>query len=390
MLTARQGGFEALGRGLGPPRARHPDLPPFQGGFVGVLGYDLAHELERLPQRAPETLPLPPLWGLVVDEYLAVDHARDAVIAVALPRAGESPKETEIRAHALFERTVRAGPPPEGREAGGRAVSDAGAAGYRAMVARAKEHIDAGDIYQANLAHRLSWDQPGEAAWLYAKLRTLNPSPFAFFLDSGDWQLVSCSPERLLLVAGREVETRPIAGTYPRDADDETQAQRIRADPKERAEHTMLVDLERNDLGRVCSYGSVRWDEFLTVERYSHVAHLVSRVAGTLQPGLGALDAVRACFPGGTITGVPKVRAMEVIDSLEPGRRGFYTGSAGWISFTGDADLNIVIRTALVEEGQAHAWVGAGIVADSQPQREWEETLHKARALLQAAGVEAP
>lgn len=387
------GGFDALERALGTPRRRVAGLPPFQGGFVGALGYDLARELERLPARAPDVLRVPPLWGMLVDEFLAVDQATQTLHALALPRAGESEKETEVRVAAMLEHAHRPAPALRSRDAGTRARSDAGQAGYERRVRDAKALIDAGDIYQVNLAHRLTWDNPSEPLALFDRLRRVNPSPFAFFLDSGDWQLVSCSPERLVRVDAREVETRPIAGTYPRGAtpaDDDAQAAQLRADPKERAEHTMLVDLERNDLGRCCAFGSVRVDEFMVTERYSHVVHLVSRVVGELRPGLGALDAVRACFPGGTITGVPKVRAMEVIDELEAGRRGYYTGSVGWLGFTGDADLNIVIRTLLLKDGQAHAQVGAGIVADSVPEREWRETLHKARAMLAAAGVEAP
>jgi aminodeoxychorismate synthase component I len=395
VVQAAEGhGFATLARALGPRVARpQPGLPPFQGGFVGMLGYDLARELERLPGGPPDELRLPALWGVLVDEFLAVDKAAGRVWALARARDGESEKDAEVRAAALLARAHRPAPAPAWASAGGRARSNAGEERYQGMVRAAQRHIAAGDTYQVNLAHRLQWPMAGSPLGLYARLRRANPSPFTFYLDAGAWQLVSCSPERLLRVEGRRVETRPIAGTYPRPAspaEDDAQAARLRSDPKERAEHTMLVDLERNDLGRVCAYGSVRVEEFLTTERYSHVVHLVSSVAGTLAPGKGALDAVRACFPGGTITGVPKVRAMELIDELEPARRGFYTGSVGWLGDDGDADLNIVIRTILCQDGQAHASVGAGIVADSDPAREWRETLHKARALLLAAGVEEP
>jgi anthranilate/para-aminobenzoate synthase component I len=387
----------ALLRGIVEARRRpaQPGLPPFQGGFVGLLGYAMAQAFEAVPPGGEDPLRWPALWGVVVDEFLAVDHALGQLHAVAVPREGEAPKDAEARAHAVLQRAL-APPPalgPAQAPPGTRARSSAGEEGYGAMVHAALRHIAEGDVYQVNLAHRLTWPQGGDALALHAALRAVNPSPFGFFLDSGRWQLVSCSPERLLAVRGRSVATRPIAGTHPRGpspAEDEALAARLRADPKERAEHTMLVDLARNDLGRVCTYGSVRWDEFMTLERYSHVTHLVSNVEGELQPGRGALDAVRALFPGGTITGVPKVRAMEVIAALEPHPRAFYTGSAGWLSWTGDADLNIAIRTLLVKDGQAHAPVGAGIVADSQPAREWRETLHKAAAMLHAAGVEAP
>lgn len=394
VVEAREGGFAALRAALAArPAPRGAGLPPFRGGFVGLLGYDLARELERLPARAPDPLGLPRLWGLLVDEFLALDHEARVLHAVAVARRGESPKETEQRAAELLERAAGPAPKPEGREARVRAVSDTGAHGYKAIVARAKSLVASGHVYQVNLAHWLTWPNAAEPLWLLDRVRRLNPSPFGFYLDGGAWQLVSCSPERLLRVRGQEAETRPIAGTYPRgasEAEDEDLAARIRRDAKERAEHTMLVDLERNDLGRVCRFGSVRVAEFLAVERYSHVLHLVSRVLGELRPGLDGLDAARALFPGGTITGVPKVRAMEAIEELELRRRGFYTGSAGWLGFDGNADLNIVIRTLLCRGGEAHLPVGAGIVADSRPEREWEETLHKARALLAAAGVEPP
>lgn len=394
VVTAREGAMRALASALRwRTAARAPGLPPFQGGFVGLLGYDMARELERLPARARDDLGLPSLWGVLVDEFLALDHAAGQLQGVVLPRAGESRKEAELRLDAMLERAARRACPPQGGEARVTASTNAGAQGYAAMVARAKDYIRDGDTYQVNLSHRLSWEQRAEPLWLMARLRRVNPSPFGFYLDSGDWQLVSCSPERLLRVRGREVETRPIAGTYPRGGtpqEDEALAARLRRDPKERAEHTMLVDLERNDLGRVCTFGSLRWDEFMSIERYSHVLHIVSRVSGELRPGLGALDAVGACFPGGTITGVPKVRAMEIVEELEPARRAFYTGSFGWLGFDGDADLNIVIRTMLCKDGLVQAPVGAGIVADSRPEREWRETLHKARAMLQAAGVEPP
>jgi para-aminobenzoate synthetase component 1 len=378
--------LDALAAALGQRVPAQPGAPPFQGGLVGLLSYDLARHLERLPSRAPDVLGLPDAWLLDVDELLAVDHLDGRVHALAAPRDGEPAKEAEQRAWALLERAHGPVPALRGGAARTRARSDAGRAGYEAMVRAGQRFVDAGDVYQVNLAHRLSWESAAEPLWLYERLRRGNPSPFAFYLDAGPWQLVSCSPEQLLRVRGQELSTRPIAGTYPRDAP----AEALRADPKERAEHVMLVDLERNDLGRVSAYGSVRVRELMEVEAYSHVLHLVSEVRGTLRGGLGALDAVGACFPGGTITGAPKVRAMEVIEELEAGRRGFYTGSVGWLGRTGDAELNIVIRTLLCLQGTAHAPVGAGIVADSLPEREWRETLHKARALLQAAGVDAP
>jgi anthranilate/para-aminobenzoate synthase component I len=259
---------------------------------------------------------------------------------------------------------------------------------YAAKVRRCLEYIAAGDIYQANLSHRFTVDLGGRSPRsIYRRLREINPSPFAALLELPDVTLVSCSPERLVRLSGTEVETRPIAGTRPRGAstdEDRLLVEDLLLNPKERAEHIMLVDLERNDLGRVCSYGSVRVDEFMAVERYSHVSHIVSNIRGHLAPGRDALDLIRAVFPGGTVTGVPKVRCMEIINELEPVRRGPYTGSIGYFSPSGDLDLNIVIRTLVIAGGRASLQVGAGIVADSDPVHEYQETLFKAEALLKA------
>ncbi|HEX9021043.1 MAG TPA: anthranilate synthase component I family protein, partial [Nitrospirota bacterium] len=259
---------------------------------------------------------------------------------------------------------------------------------FESMVRRCKEYIAAGDIYQANLSHRLS-AKIGEADTLrlYKALREVNPSPFAAYLDMGDLALVSSSPERLIRLQDGVADTRPIAGTRRRGKDfDETKALSVEllTNEKERAEHIMLLDLERNDLGKVCDYGTVAVDEMMAVEDYSHVIHIVSNVQGKLAAGRDAFDLVRAVFPGGTITGVPKVRCMEIIDELEPVARGPYTGSIGYISNAGDLDLNIIIRTFVVKDGAAYAQVGAGIVADSDPEREYFETLQKAEALKKA------
>ena len=258
------------------------------------------------------------------------------------------------------------------------------------MVLRAKELIAAGDIYQANLSQRFSAPLREEPWSLYRRLMEINPSPFAAFADFGPFQIVSASPERLFRVNGDLLETRPIAGTRPRGATAVENA-RLRRElllnEKERAEHLMLVDLERNDLGRVCRYDTVRVDDLMALEEYSHVIHIVSNVRGRLQPGTGLRRLLAALFPGGTISGCPKIRCLEVIDALEPVRRHFYTGSLGYISASGEIDLNILIRTAVVTGGQVHVQAGAGIVADSDPGREYEETLHKAQALLEIMGV---
>jgi para-aminobenzoate synthetase component 1 len=259
---------------------------------------------------------------------------------------------------------------------------------FESMVRRCKEYIAAGDIYQANLSQRFSADLGGaDPLRLYKILRSVNPSPFAAYLDFGDLQLVSSSPERLIRLHEGIADTRPIAGTRRR-GDDHAETRDLSVElltnEKERAEHIMLLDLERNDLGKVCKYGTVAVDELMVIENYSHVIHIVSNVMGELAAGRDAFDLVRAVFPGGTITGVPKVRCMEIIDELEPVARGPYTGSIGYFSNTGDMDLNIIIRTFVVSSGIAHIQVGAGIVADSDPVREYFETLQKAEALIKA------
>jgi len=262
-------------------------------------------------------------------------------------------------------------------------------------VRQCQEFIRAGDIYQANLSHRftvqwnesrLSSDRQAASA-LYRRLKAVNPSPFSALLQLDAFSLVGCSPERLIRLAGRYADTRPIAGTRRRGinaVDDRRLAEELLTDTKERAEHLMLVDLERNDLGRVCRYGSVRTNDLMTIERYSHVNHIVSNVSGELRDGIDGLDLVEAVFPGGTITGVPKIRCMEIIEQLEPVRRGPYTGSLGYMSWSGDLDLNIIIRTLVMADSCSYLQVGAGIVADSNPLREYEETLLKAQAVMKA------
>jgi anthranilate/para-aminobenzoate synthase component I len=266
---------------------------------------------------------------------------------------------------------------------------------YLECVRRAQAYIAAGDIYQANLSHRFAVDLPARYSsglerlryehGLYRQLRTVNPSPFSGLLRFEDLSLISCSPERLVRLSGRRAETRPIAGTRPRGSgtdDDQRLVGELLASPKERAEHVMLVDLERNDLGRVCEFGSVHVDEFMVIEQYSHVSHIVSNVRGILRADASPFDLIRATFPGGTITGVPKIRCMEIIEELEPVRRGPYTGSFGYIGWNGDLDLNIVIRTLVLAGAKGYLQVGAGIVADSDPAKEYEETLHKAEAFF--------
>jgi anthranilate synthase component I len=257
-------------------------------------------------------------------------------------------------------------------------------------VRRAKEYIAAGDAMQVVLSQRLERPFTASPLSLYRALRSLNPSPYMFYYDFGDFHVVGASPEILVRKEGTTVTLRPIAGTRPRGADrqaDEQHAQDLLADPKEIAEHVMLIDLGRNDVGRIAQTGTVKVTERMVVERYSHVMHIVSNVEGTLQPGLGSLDVLRASFPAGTVSGAPKVRAMEIIDELETSRRGVYAGAVGYLSFQDDMDTAIAIRTAVVKDGMLYVQAGAGIVHDSVPESEWQETLNKARAIMRAADM---
>jgi anthranilate synthase component 1 len=258
---------------------------------------------------------------------------------------------------------------------------------FEGNVARIIEYIRAGDAYQVVPSQRWSAETPVSAFSIYRGLRAVNPSPYMYFLDFGDFEIAGASPEPLITVTGRRVATRPIAGTRPRGAtpdEDRAAAASLLADPKERAEHVMLVDLGRNDLGRVCSYGTVRVEDFMVVENYSHVMHIVSNVTGRLRPEVGALDALRSVLPAGTLSGAPKVRAMQIIDELEPVKRGGYGGAIGWVSYDGDLDTCIHIRTVVVKDGVAHVQAGGGTVADAQPDYEYEESVAKSRAVLAA------
>jgi anthranilate synthase component 1 len=258
---------------------------------------------------------------------------------------------------------------------------------FEGMVARIIEYIYAGDAFQVVPSQRWSAPVPVEAFSIYRGLRAINPSPYMYFLDFGDFEIAGASPEPLITVTGRRVATRPIAGTRPRGAtvdEDQRMAQELLADEKERAEHVMLVDLGRNDLGRVCRYGSVQVESFMAVENYSHVMHIVSNVIGELRPGVGALDALRSVLPAGTLSGAPKVRAMQIIDELEPVKRGGYGGAIGWVSYTGELDTCIHIRTVVVKDGVAHVQAGGGTVADAKPAYEFAESVAKSRAVMQA------
>ena len=428
-------------------RARRPVVPPgvprFFGGAVGYLGYDVVRYIERLPAAPPDPLRLPEAVLMFTDVVLAVDNVygrAHAIATVDVVEADGPDRRTALRARydeavakidALVERLDTA-PGPEslarggsargsGLEArGGSARGDSargdsargsglgarGTAGqgmergvggvavessfskaaFEAAVRRVKEYIGAGDAFQVVLSQRLEVELEEAPFTVYRRLRSLNPSPYMYFLELDGVSIVGSSPEVLVRVEDRAVTVRPIAGTRARgatEAEDRTLAEDLLADPKERAEHLMLVDLGRNDVGRVAEYGTVRVPELMQIERYSHVLHMVSQVEGELRDGLDAFDAFRATFPAGTVSGAPKVRAMEIIDELEPVRRGPYAGAVGYFGYGGRAmDTAIAIRTLVAADGRAHVQAGAGIVADSVPEREYRETLAKARALL--------
>ncbi len=371
------------------------DVPRFFGGLVGYLAYDLVRFFERLPSVTQDTLRAPDVNMLVADTLVIFDHFKHRVLLCAnahLPEGRDPDEAFEEAVQRLdeLESLVR-GPlpappsPPKGTTGSPRFSMTR--AQYEEAVVQAKAHIAAGDIFQVVLSQRMEVPTRADPFEIYRTLRRLNPSPYMFFLDLGGEPplfLVGSSPEMLVRLQGRTAETRPIAGTRPRghdEAEDRRLEAELLADPKERAEHVMLVDLGRNDLGRVCTFGSVHVPDFFTVERYSHVMHIVSRVVGELREGLDAFDLIRATFPAGTVSGAPKVRAMEIIEELEPVRRGPYAGAVGYFGFNGNMDTCITIRTVIVRSDTAYIQAGAGIVADSDPAREYEECANKAVVL---------
>jgi len=368
-------------------------LPFFTGGAVGYFSYELAHHLERLPDLAQDDLRLDQMALLFVRTLAVFDEKKKrCFLAVNLiPAHDGSFREAFQKASQAIEQSRKELFKPPAHPNGFVRVhdfeSDQSKADFKRMVRRAKRYIEAGDIYQANLSQRFSFRFEGNAEGLYESLRRINPSPFSSFIKIGPLTVASCSPERLIRKVGDRCETRPIAGTKPRGvtpAQDERFRHDLVKSAKERAEHLMLVDLERNDLGRVARAKSVRVNEFMTLERYSHVVHIVSNVVAKLKKGYDQFDLFRAVFPGGTITGCPKIRSMEIIEELEPFKRHLYTGSIGYLDFNGDMDLNIVIRSLILCGHKGYLQVGAGIVHDSDPESEYWETLHKGKALIDA------
>ncbi len=375
-----------------------PGLPRFTGGAVGYLGYDLVRTFERLPAPPPDDRQRPEAMLVFTDVVLAIDNRYGRAHAITGVDTGDAPDDAELRRRydhavarvdavlqALADRpaprplALRQQPLPAFESATSRED-------FEADVERIRAYIRAGDAYQVVLSQRLSVPLHADPFDLYRVLRSLNPSPYLFFLELDDLAIVGSSPEVMVRLEDGRVTVRPIAGTRPRgrtDEEDEARIADLLADEKERAEHLMLVDLGRNDVGRIARHGTVRVSDFMTVEKYSHVLHMVSQVEGELRDGLGAADVFRACFPAGTVSGAPKIRAMEIIDELEPVRRGCYAGAVGYFAWGDQAmDTAIAIRTLVADRGRADVQAGAGIVADSVPAREYEETLAKARALL--------
>jgi anthranilate synthase component 1 len=370
-------------------------LPKFCGGAVGFIGYDAVRFFEQLPEQTTDDLGLPDSMLVLTDTCVIFDHAfhRGKVLSNAIVDGDPDAAYDEAvrKIEALCARlaapapSVRT-PSPQPRDTS--LKTNLGRDEYKAIVERAKEYITAGDIIQVVLSQRLSREVGANTFDIYRALRSLNPSPYMYYLTYGDLRIVGSSPERLVSVEDTEVITRPIAGSRPRGKtpeEDEALAEELLGDEKERAEHLMLLDLGRNDIGRVCRYGTVRVDEQMVIEKYSHVQHIVSNVRGELRPDKDPFDVLRACFPAGTLSGAPKVRAMEIIEELEPTRRGPYGGIIGYFSFSGNMDTAITIRTIVCTDGTAHIQVGAGIVADSIPEREYDECVNlKGGALLRA------
>jgi anthranilate synthase component 1 len=399
--------IEALRETVDRYRMPHvPGLPRFLGGAVGYAGYDAVRYVEHLPDAPPDDRGLPDLAFGFYDRMVVFDHIRKTVLVVVAARneSGKSDPASAARAYEracaqvdeLVERISRSGPalPPLDIDTTGPPtvcpVSNFTREAYEHVVRRCQEYIRAGDIFQVVPSQRFALPTRAQPFDIYRVLRVVNPSPFLFFLPYADFALIGCSPEILVRVEEGLVTIRPIAGTRPRgrdESEDAVLARELLADPKERAEHIMLVDLGRNDVGRVAKSGSVRLTELMAVERYSHVMHITSNVTGELAPGMSAFDALRAGLPAGTVSGAPKVRAMQIIDEMEPQRRGPYAGAVGYVDFSGNMDTCIALRTVVVQEGTAYIQAGGGVVYDSDPGAEYDETVNKARALIKAIEI---
>jgi anthranilate synthase component 1 len=393
--------LQALRRAMSGNRpVRFGDLPRFTGGAVGYLSYDVVRLLERLPRSIEDDLRIPDMLFGIYDTVLVFDHLKQRIQVVSNVRTEEGGRP--LGAAALRERhrgacrrieamerlLLRpARTPVAARRRRGRWKANISEALYKENVRHAMDYIRAGDIFQVVLSQRFERRATADPFAIYRALRHINPSPYMYYVDFGEVALAGASPEMLVRVEGDRIRTRPIAGTRPRGRDEDEDLaleEELRSDPKERAEHVMLVDLGRNDLGRVSRPGTVEVSRFMGVERFSHVMHLVSEVTGRLRADRDAFDGLLACFPAGTVSGAPKVRAMEIIEELETSRRGPYAGAVGYVDYSGNLDSCITIRTTVVARGVAHVQAGAGIVADSVPQQEYRECVSKAGALIDA------
>jgi anthranilate synthase component 1 len=370
-----------------------PNLPRFCGGAVGFIGYDTVRFFEDLPEHATDDLNLPDTLLIFTDTLLIFDHVRHRIRIVCNARIEDDPdKAYDEATRKIDEVLARLRQPLKFEEKNGGATapevrSNFSQEGFEDAVLKCKEYIAAGDVIQVVLSQRFETKVTADPFDVYRALRSLNPSPYMYYLAFGDIKLIGSSPEILVTEEQGSVTVRPIAGTRPRGAtpdEDAALEKELLADQKERAEHIMLVDLGRNDIGRVCRYGSVEVDELMTIERYSHVMHIVSNVKGRLAVDKDQFDLLRATFPAGTVSGAPKIRAMEIIEELEPTRRGPYAGAIGYFSYSGDMDTCITIRTIVIHNGTAYIQAGAGLVADSDPTREYQETQNKSRAMINA------
>lgn len=384
--------FEAISDILSRYRSSPSAETPFPSGAVGYFSYDMKNFLEKLPERSDDDIGIPDCALGFYDSAVTYDNMSGrCYLSAAGVRSGGAPDPRgrigELRKRLASPPPARFAPRGERPE---KLESNFSKAAYIKAVRRAKDYIRKGDIYQVNLSQRFETAMRMSPVDLYRRLRESSPAPFAAYLDFKDFAILSSSPERFLMTDGSYIETRPIKGTRPRGATKRSDAlleKELAHSAKDMAEHIMIVDLERNDLGRICRYGSVKPTESAVIEKYANVFHMVSTVSGRLKRGVDPIGCLRAAFPGGSITGAPKIRSMEIIDELEPVSRSAYTGAVGYISFDGKMDTSIVIRTFLVKDGKVYFQVGGGIVADSDPEEEYEETLHKARGLMEALGI---
>ena len=372
-------------------------LPRFHGGAVGFISYDMVRFFEKLPDNTSDCFQMPDCFFMLTDTILVFDHVNHKIKVVSnahINGGKEAVDEAYSEAIAKIDEIISAlkrpmeyKSPARGHWNGDEVKSNFAQEEYEEVVRAAKEYIRAGDIVQVVPSQRLSVPVSADAFDIYRALRNINPSPYMYYLKLGELRIAGSSPEVMVRTEDGVVTMRPIAGTARRGATDEEDselAKELLSDPKEQAEHVMLVDLGRNDVGRVCKYGSVKVDELMVIEKYSHVMHIVSNIVGSLRSDKDAFDVLRACLPAGTVSGAPKIRAMEIIDELEPSRRGSYAGAVGYFSFSGNSDTAIAIRTILIKDGVAHIQAGGGIVADSVPEKEYQETMNKARACMKA------